>query len=507
MKVIKILLSILSVVIIAGCSSKKDSYVEIESINKELSKSDILSGNFETLSGTWYSEVGKNENQMILTIDKEGNVKVFNDNKEIQNKGSLVVANDNTFDKGYLVMNVKGIKEGEEGRERKERKERNIYADGRMGEEHTYSTFDRNLYFFQGKSEFNRDEVGFDFSRENEDVIKYDIPKKITKDTLVFQKNEKPKEKGYGRPNAINYTVFHRKNEMNEQPTPIKSNLNIDEIKNSNLSSIASNWRNPDGHSFKVYSDGRGESFFHGTTRRGVIEFSSIQDNIISGNFGKKTEQWVIPIYANGDIGREVDGVDGYNIQIIKSGNTVGATKNTFLYDIFELPDGVPRLSVIDRDVLTLRDHFDEYFESPSKVFFREKEMKQFADVKNENIMNIDGLVKGDFSTVVGTWGDPENQGIGNRIRIDEKGVLTWIGSRSAERIIHDVKKNADNSGIGIFGKEFNWETVTPSNYINFIPAGIAIKGEENSDNSKDRIIFGSIEKQSDRKIFYRLDE
>jgi len=497
MKVVKIFLSILSVVIISGCHSK-DSYIEIESANKELSKSDILSGNFETLSGTWYSEVGKNENQMILTIDKEGNVKVFNDNKEIKNKGSLVVANDNTFDKGYLVMNVKGIKEG---------KERNIYAGGQMGQEQTYSKFDRNLYFFQGKSEFNRDEVGFDFSRESEDVIKYDIPKKITKDTLIFQENEKPKEKGYGRPNPIHYTVFHRKNEMNEQPTPIKSNLNIDEIKNRNLSSIAGNWRNPDGHSFKVYSDGRGESFFHGSTRRGVIEFSTVRDDIILGDFGKKTEQWVIPIYANGDIGREVDGVDGDNIQIIKSGETVGATKNTFLYDIFELPDGVPRLSVIDRDVLTLTDHFDEYFESPSKVFFREKEMKQFADVKNENIMNIDGLVKGDFSTVVGTWGVPEDQGIGNRIRIDEKGVLTWIGSRSAERIIHDVKHNGDNSGIGIFGKEFNWETVTPSNYINFIPAGVAIKGEENNDSSKDRIIFGSIEKQSDKKIFYRLDE
>lgn len=497
MKVVKIFLSILSVVIISGCHYK-DSYVEIESANKELSKSDILSGNFETLSGTWYSEVGKNENQMILTIDKEGNVKVFNDNKEIKNKGSLVVANDNTFDKGYLVMNVKGIKEG---------KERNIYAGGQMGQEQTYSKFDRNLYFFQGKSEFNRDEVGFDFSRESEDVIKYDIPKKITKDTLIFQENEKPKEKGYGRPNPIHYTVFHRKNEMNEQPIPIKSNLNIDEIKNRNLSSIAGNWRNSDGHSFKVYSDGRGESFFHGSTRRGVIEFSTVRDDIILGDFGKKTEQWVIPIYANGDIGREVDGVDGDNIQIIKSGETVGATKNTFLYDIFELPDGVPRLSVIDRDVLTLTDHFDEYFESPSKVFFREKEMKQFADVKNENIMNIDGLVKGDFSTVVGTWGVPEDQGIGNRIRIDEKGVLTWIGSRSAERIIHDVKHNSDNSGIGIFGKEFNWETVTPSDYINFIPAGVAIKGEENSDSSKDRIIFGSIEKQSDKKIFYRLDE
>ena len=501
MKVIKILLSILSVVIIASCSSKKDSYVEIESINKELSKSDILSGNFETLSGTWYSEVGKNENQMILTIDKEGNVKVFNDNKKIQNKGSLVVASDNTFDKGYLVMNVKGIKEGEE------RKERNIYANGRMGEEQTYSKFDRNLFFFQGKSEFNRDEVGFDFSRDNENAFKYDIPKKITKDTLIFQKNEKPKEKGYGRPDAIHYTVFHRKNEMNEQPTPIKSNLNIDEIKNRNLSSIAGNWRNPDGHAFKVYSDGRGESFFHGTTRRGVIEFSSIQDDIMSGDFGKKTGQWVIPIYANGDIGIREDGVDGDNIQIIKSGENVGVTKNTILYDIFELPDGVPSLSVVDRDVLTLTDHFDEYFESPSKVFFREKEMKQFADVKNENIMNIDGLVKGDFSTVVGTWGVPENQGIGNRLRIDEKGVLTWIGSRSAERIIHDVKKNADNSGIGISGKEFNWETVTPSNYINFIPAGVTIKGEENGDSSKDRIIFGSIEEQSNKRIFYRLDE
>ena len=498
MKVVKIFLSILSVVIIAGCSSKKDSYVEIESINKELSKSDILSGNFETLSGTWYSEVGKNENKMILTIDKGGNVKVFNDNKEIKNKGSLVVANDNTFDKGYLVMNVKGIKEG---------KERNIYAGGQMGQEQTYSKFDRNLYFFQGKSEFNRDEVGFDFSRESEDVIKYDIPKKITKDTLIFQENEKTKEKGYGRPNPIHYTVFHRKNEMNEQPTPIKSNLNIDEIKNRNFSSIAGNWRNPDGHSFKVYSEGRGESVSNGSTRRGVIEFSSVSDGIIAGDFGKKTEQWVIPIYANGDIGREVDGVDGDNIQIIKSGETVGATKNTFLYDIFELPDGVPRLSVIDRDILTLTDHFDEYFESPSIVFFRENEMKQFADVKNENIMNIDGLVKGDFSTVVGTWGVPENQGIGNRIKIDEKGVLTWIGSRSAERIIHDVKKNADNSGIGIFGKEFNWETVTPSNYINFIPAGVAIKGEENGDSNKDRIIFGSIENQSDKRILYRLDE
>ena len=506
MKLVKIFLSILSVVIISGCYSKdsKDSFVEIESVNKELSKSDIVSGNFETLSGTWYSEVGKNENQMILTIDKEGNAKVFDKDKKIQNKGSLVVANDNTFDKGYLVMNVKGIKEGEE---REERKERNIYANGKMGEEQTYSKFDRNLYFFQGKSEFNRDEVGFDFSRENENVIKYDIPKKITKDTLVFQKNEKPKEKGYGRPNAINYTVFHRKNEMNEQPTPIKSNLNIDEIKNRNFSSIAGNWRNPDGHSFKVYSEGRGESVFNGSTRRGVIEFSTVQDDIILGDFGKKTEQWVIPIYANGDIGREVDGVDGDNIQIIKSGETVGATKNTFLYDIFELPDGVPRLSVIDRDILTLTDHFDEYFESPSIVFFRENEMKQFADVKNENIMNIDGLVKGDFSTVVGTWGVPENQGIGNRIKIDEKGVLTWIGSRSAERIIHDVKKNADNSGIGIFGKEFNWETVTPSNYINFIPAGVAIKGEVNGDSSKDRIIFGSIEEQSNTRIFYRLDE
>lgn len=500
MKVVKIFLCILTVVIISGCYSK-DSYVEIESANKELIKSDILSGNFETLSGTWYSEVGKNENQMILTIDKEGNVKVFNDNKKIQNKGSLVVASDNTFDKGYLVMNVKGKKEGEE------RKERNIYADGRMGKEQTYSKFDRNLYFFQGKSEFNRDEVGFDFSRENENVFKYDIPKKITKDTLVFQKNEKPKEKGYGRPESIRYIVFHRKNEMNEQPTPIKSNLNIDEIKNLNFSSIAGNWRNPDGHSFKVYSEGRGESVFNGSTRRGVIEFSSVRDDIIAGDFGKKTEQWVIPIYANGDIGREVDGIDGDNIQIIKSGVTVGETKNTFLYDIFELPDGVPRLSVIDRDILTLTDHFDEYFESPSIVFFREKEMKQFADVKNENIMNIDGLVKGDFSTVVGTWGVPENQGIGNRMRIDEKGVLTWIGSRSAERIIHDVKKNADNSGIGISGKEFNWETVTPSNYINFIPGGVAIKGEENGDSSKDRIIFGSIEEQSNKRIFYRLDE
>lgn len=497
MKSIKYLLSVLLLMFLSGCSLTQQSYVEIKSANKPLNVLDISVENYESLVGTWLSEVGDGEHQTILTIDKKGIVKVFNADKKLQNQGELVVANDDTFDKGYIAMNIKGKYEG---------KERNIYASGHMSSEREYSKFDKNLYLIQRNSEFRRDEVGFDYTRENEWAIRQDIPTKITKDTLIFQENEKDIDKGYGIPNAVHYLVFHRKDEMNKKQTFEKSTVNDLEIRDDNFSSISGNWKSRDGYSLKVYSDGRADVIYGGVFSKGIIEISS--NDPISGDLGLKTEQWAIPIYANGGLGREVDAVDGNNFQIRKSGEIVGGTKATVLYSIFEVPDGVPRLSVIDRDILMLTEHHDENFNSPEVVYFRENNMKEFSKVKDKNGMNIDELARGDYSSIAGTWGLPNNQGLATRVRIDSDGTMYWDNSTTSGQTIHDVVKNSDGSGLGVMGAEYDRQSAPTGSYVNFFPAGVVVKGGEDSDSSKDRIAFGgTVTNYNDPYVFYRLDE
>lgn len=72
MKSIKYLLSVLLLMFLSGCSLTQQSYVEIKSANKPLNVLDISVENYESLVGTWLSEVGDGEHQTILTIDKKG---------------------------------------------------------------------------------------------------------------------------------------------------------------------------------------------------------------------------------------------------------------------------------------------------------------------------------------------------------------------------------------------------------------------------------------------------
>lgn len=497
MRNIKYLLSALMLVFISGCGLIQESYVEIESGDNKLDILDVSVGIFDSVAGTWFSEVGEGEHQTILTIDKEGNVKIFNQDQKFQNQGKLVAASDEVSLNGYIAMNVKGEYEGED---------RNVYASGRMGTEREYSKSNKNLYLVQGESEFKREEVGFDFSRKNEWAIRQDIPTKITKDTLIFQENEKPEDNGNGVPNAVHYVIFHRKDEMNEKQTSKKSTVNSSEIYEDNFGSVSGNWMSSDGYSLKVYSDGRADVIYGGVSRKGIIDIYS--KDPISGDLGLKTEQWVIPIYANGGTGREVDAVDGDNFQIRKSGESVGNTKNTELYDIFELPDGVPRLSIIDRDILMLAEHHDENFNSPTVVYFRESEMKESAKVDGENAMNLDELEKDDYSSIAGTWVMPSVQGLATKVRITEDGTIYWDDSTTAGKKLHDVIKNSDGSGLGISGVEYTHQSAPTGSYVNFFPAGVVVKGGENSDSSKDRIAFGgSTMYYNDPYVFYRLDE
>lgn len=497
MKSIKYLLIGLLLVFISGCSFSQESYVEIKSGDKPLNVSDISAENYKSLAGTWLSEVGDGEQQTILTIDNAGVVKIFNEEKKLKNQGTLVVSEDETLDKGYIVANVKGKDKG---------KERNVYASGSLGSEREYNKLDKNLYLIQADSEFIREKVGFDYTRQNEWSIQQDIPKKITKDTLVFQENEKDIDEGNGSPNPLHYQVFHRKNEMNKKQTFDKSTVNTSEIYKDNLSSVNGNWVSQDGHLLKVYSDGTADIFYGGISRKGIIEISS--KDPISGDLGLKTEQGMLPIYANSSLGREVDAIDDNNFQIRKSGEIVGGTKDTVLYDVFEVPDGVPRLSVIDKDILMVTEYHDENFNSPKVVYFRENNMKEISKTKDKNGIRIDELAKGDYSSIVGTWVMPNVQGLATKVRIDENGIMYWDNSTTAGKKIHDVLKNSDNSALGIVGEEYNHQSAPTGSYINFFPAGVVVKGGENSDSSKDRIAFGnSTTYYNDPYVFYRLDE
>ena len=57
-------------------------------------------------------------------------------------------------------------------------------------------------------------------------------------------------------------------------------------------------------------------------------------------------------------------------------------------------------------------------------------------------------------------------------------------------------------------GAEYDRQSAPTGSYVNFFPAGVVVKGGEDSDSSKDRIAFGgTVTNYNDPYVFYRLDE
>ena len=131
-----------------------------------------------------------------------------------------------------------------------------------------------------------------------------------------------------------------------------------------------------------------------------------------------------------------------------------------------------------------------------------------YFDVSHLLTMNLDELEKDDYSSIAGTWVMPRVQGLATKVRITEDGTMYWDNSTTAGKKLHDIVKNSDGSGLGISGEEYTRQSAPTGSYVNFFPAGVVVKGGENSDSSKDRIAFGgSTMYYNDPYVFYRLDE
>jgi lipoprotein len=477
---------------LSGCSLASDSYKEIESSGQKLDVSSISSGDYETLSGTWVSETGKDEDPTILKINDEGIVSIYYDEEKFANKGQLVISNDGTSSDGYISGNLKGEYEGEPV---------HIYASGQEGHRIEYkSNASKHIYLIEGDANFNREEIGFDYNRTHEYAIQQQIPKKISKDTLIFQEDEKAEDKGYGMGNpasSLNYLVFHRKGEVNSRQKVGKSDVKFKELNNDNFSSISGQWSSQNG--FNLDIDDEGFTTVNGDSRKkGKINLTSSDGD--SGALEIESK----PLFANGDVGIK-DDVNSSAFKIIKSGEEIGKTSITELYDYFEKPDVPPYLSIVDSDIILLSSYYAK--NAPRTIYKKVDKIEGNNTISKNGVqIDTDAILNGDYSSLVGSWGIPNAQGLRTKVRIDESGTLYWDDESNGQPISDVIEQKGYLWGV--IGEGQTRDSAATSSYIFFIPAGVTMKGGENSDSNKDRIAFGSsVTYYNDPYLYYRLDK
>lgn len=265
--------------------------------------------------------------------------------------------------------------------------------------------------------------------------------------------------------------------------------MNLKELLNQNYDSIKGTWESRD-KSQNIVFDSEGLAYINGYSARQKKSTTFYYNDVLKGT----SETDLSGRFVFGEVS------SGY-----LSGNLEEKDGSSTLTTFYFIPKGI--------EFGESDEAYDRIYDSRHKtVYYRSIDIvsdstKTSLDKVNSK-MNIDELEKGDYSTIVGTWVMPNVQGLATKVRIDENGIMYWDNSTTAGKKIHDVLKNSDNSALGIVGEEYNHQSAPTGSYINFFPAGVVVKGGENSDSSKDRIAFGnSTTYYNDPYVFYRLDE
>lgn len=265
--------------------------------------------------------------------------------------------------------------------------------------------------------------------------------------------------------------------------------MNLKELLNQNYDSIKGTWESRD-KSQNIVFDSEGLAYINGYNARQKKSTTFYYNDVLKGTSETNLSgRFVFGEVSSGYLSGNLEEKDG------------SSTLTTFYF----IPKGI--------EFGESDEAYDRIYDSRHKtVYYRSIDIvsdstKTSLDKVNSK-MNIDELEKGDYSTIVGTWVMPNVQGLATKVRIDENGIMYWDNSTTAGKKIHDVLKNSDNSALGIVGEEYNHQSAPTGSYINFFPAGVVVKGGENSDSSKDRIAFGnSTTYYNDPYVFYRLDE
>lgn len=155
--------------------------------------------------------------------------------------------------------------------------------------------------------------------------------------------------------------------------------------------------------------------------------------------------------------------------------------------------------SKLDRLVVDTFDGEDVLYRSSDiHAAIKENEQSQQSDI------NLTDLVRGDFSSLVGTWKNSSYS-----FTIDEKGNLQWQNSSQGTNLaLRDLRIQEEKYIRGVIGDEdTTWQNAIQGAFITIIPAGVTLREEKDTDNTKTRIIVGTSEGVGYQgNIYYKVE-
>lgn len=262
--------------------------------------------------------------------------------------------------------------------------------------------------------------------------------------------------------------------------------IDLTELSNQDFSSVSGVWISEDGESeVTIYDDGI--AFINGVSTDNMSSDSS-NNRIIGDRFGfLNTSKQVYEGYAVGEA----------------SGGKISLTALTnlgFHYTYNFVPKGIDYSgtdSQKDRIVVKTFDG-EIVLYSSSDVNSNIKSNEQ-ADA---SAVNLTDLLRGDFSSLAGTWKNSYNS-----FTLDEKG--SYRGTSSEDGLaFRDLRLEEDNYIMAVLGdSSTSWQNANSGAFWYFIPAGIKLEFEQDTDSSRDRFIVNAKDSFGSKDwVYYKVE-
>ncbi|HEP1794811.1 TPA: hypothetical protein VB881_001457 [Streptococcus suis] len=262
--------------------------------------------------------------------------------------------------------------------------------------------------------------------------------------------------------------------------------IDLTELSNQDFSSVSGVWISEDGESeVTIYDDGI--AFINGVSTDNMSSNSS-NNKIIGDRFGfLNTSKQVYEGYAVGEA----------------SGGKISLTALTnlgFHYTYNFVPKGIDYSgtdSQKDRIVVKTFDG-EIVLYSSSDVNSNIKSNEQ-ADA---SAVNLTDLLRGDFSSLAGTWKNSYNS-----FTLDEKG--SYRGTSSEDGLaFRDLRLEEDNYIMAVLGdSSTSWQNANSGAFWYFIPAGIKLEFEQDTDSSRDRFIVNAKDSFGSKDwVYYKVE-
>nr|WP_239517189.1 DUF6287 domain-containing protein [Streptococcus suis] len=120
----------------------------------------------------------------------------------------------------------------------------------------------------------------------------------------------------------------------------------------------------------------------------------------------------------------------------------------------------------------------------------------------DESAVNLTDLLRGDFSSLAGTWKNSYNS-----FTLDEKG--SYRGTSSEDGLaFRDLRLEEDNYIMAVLGdSSTSWQNANSGAFWYFIPAGIKLEFEQDTDSSRDRFIVNAKDSFGSKDwVYYKVE-